>query len=165
MNSRSAASIASRLVAAVALGAVVALGTTGCTFMTNQATTIDYSPSDGVNVDATGGDIVVRNAMVIATEDGSTGNLVGAFVNTGDKSGRLNIDIAGTMLTVRVPAGDSVSLGADKDPLPIDGLNVMPGSNVEALFVSGNGEAAATEIPVLDGTLPEYSDLVPSAGE
>ncbi|WP_423494142.1 DNA modification methylase [Microbacterium esteraromaticum] len=165
MNSRSAASIASRLVAAVALGAVVALGTTGCTFMTNQATTIDYSPSDGVNVDATGGDIVVRNAMVIATEDGSTGNLVAAFVNTGDKSGRVNIDIAGTMLTVRVPAGDSVSLGADKDPLPIDGLNVMPGSNVEALFVSGDGEATATEIPVLDGTLPEYSDLVPSAGE
>ena len=52
MNSRSAASIAPRLVAVVALGSALALGTTGCTFITHQATTIPYSASDGVNIDA-----------------------------------------------------------------------------------------------------------------
>ena len=165
MNSRSAASLAPRLIAAVALSAAVALGTTGCTFITNQSTTIPYSPSDGVNVNETGGDIIVRNAMVIATEDGSIGNLVGVFIYEGDKSGRINVDIAGTTLTVRVPADDRVSLGADTDPLPIENLGVKPGANVEALFVSGDGEAVPTAVPVLDGTLPEYADLAPSVEE
>lgn len=162
MNSRSAASIAPRLVATIALGAALALGTTGCTFITSQATMNEYAASDGANVDATGGDIVVRNAMIIATEDGSTGNLVAAFINNGEKSDRLNIDIDGDVFTVRVPAGERVSLGADEEPLLIENLNVKPGAAVEVLFVSGDGEAEPTSIPVLDGTLPEYADLVPS---
>lgn len=165
MNSRSAASIAPRLVATVALGAALALGTTGCTFITHQASTIDYSPSDGVSVDATGGDIVVRNAMIIATEDGSSGNLVAAFVNDGDKSSRIDINIEGTMLNVRVPAGERISLGADEDPLLIEDLGVMPGADVEVLFVSGDGDAVPTAVPVLDGSLPEYADLAPAEAE
>lgn len=162
MNSRSAASIAPRLIATVALGAAVALGTTGCTFITHQATTNEYSPSDGVNIDETGGDIVVRNAMIIATDDGSSGNLVAAFVNQGDKSGRVDISVEGDVLTVRVPAGELVSLGADEDPLLIEDLNVAPGADVEVLFVSGDGDAVPAAVPVLDGSLPEYADLVPS---
>ncbi|UNK71781.1 DNA modification methylase [Microbacterium sp. H1-D42] len=165
MNSRSAASIAPRLIATVAIGAALALGTTGCTFLTNQSTTIPYSPSDGVSVNATGGDIIVRNALIVATEDGSAGNLVGAFINNGDKSGRINIDVAGNTLTVRVPAGERVSLGADEEPLLIEDLNVKPGGVVEVLFVSGDGDAEPTDVPVLDGTLPEYADLVPDTAE
>lgn len=165
MNPRSAASIAPRLVATVALGAAIALGTTGCTFITPQASTISYSPSDGVSVDATGGDIVVRNAMIIATDDGASGNLVAAFVNDGDKSSRIDINVEGMLFTVRVPAGERVSLGADEEPLLIEDLNVSPGADAEVLFVSGDGDAEPTAIPVLDGSLPEYEDLVPRAAE
>ena len=42
MNSRSLASLA--------LGGLLLLGTTGCAAITHQATTIQYSPADGVNV-------------------------------------------------------------------------------------------------------------------
>ena len=40
----------SRLMASVALGAAVLLGTAGCAMLATQATTLPYSPADGVNV-------------------------------------------------------------------------------------------------------------------
>ncbi|SJN15369.1 hypothetical protein FM104_00200 [Microbacterium esteraromaticum] len=165
MNSRSVASLASRLVAVVALGAAVALGTTGCTFITHQATLNQYPASDGVNIESTGGPIVVRNALIIANEDGSAGNLVAAFINESDKSANLNIDIDGERLNMRVPAGERVSLGADADPLLIENLGVKPGATVEILFVSGDGDATPSQVPVLDGTLKQYADLVPMDAE
>lgn len=163
MNSRSAASIAPRLVATVALGAAVALGATGCTFMTHQATTNVYSASDGVNIDSTGGDVVVRNAFVVATEDGAVGNFVAAFINEGSDSATVEIDVNGVQQTLQVPANERVSLGVDGDePLLINGLNAKPGATVNVLITSGDGEAEPTAVPVLDGTLPSYSDLVPA---
>ncbi|GAA3941816.1 DNA modification methylase [Microbacterium soli] len=163
MNSRSAASIAARLTAAVALGTTIVLGASGCTFLTHQATTIEYPASDGVNVDATGGPVVVRNALIIATDDGSAGNLVAAFVNEGDETASVSIDVEGRRFTVRVPAKDAVSLGADEDPLLIEGLGVEPGATVEMLFRSGGEEADPVSVPVLDASLPSYADLAPDA--
>ena len=163
MNSRSAASIAPRLVAAIALGSALALGTTGCTFITHQATTNPYPASDGVNIDETGGDVVARNVFVVTTEDGGVGNLVGAFINEGSKTTSVDIDVAGEQLTVRVPSEERVSLGADEMPLRIENLDTKPGATVEVLIVSGDGEAVPAEVPVLDGSLPQYADLVPAA--
>ena len=40
----------SRLIASLALGALVVFGTTGCAMLSTQATTLEYSPADGVNV-------------------------------------------------------------------------------------------------------------------
>ncbi len=162
MNSRLAASVAPRLVATAALGAAIAFGATGCTFMTHQATTNVYPASDGVNIASTGGPVEVRNAMVIANEDGSTGNLVAALINPTLDDADLVIEVDGTPLdeTVTIPAGETISLGANAEPLRIDGLNVMPGATVEIYFSSGEpGEATA--VPVLDGTLPYYADLTP----
>ena len=161
MNSRSAASIALRLAAAIALGAALALGTTACTFITHQATTNPYPASDGVHIDQTGGDVVARNAFVVTTEDGEVGNLVGAFVNKGAKSVTADIAVNGEQLTLRVPSEERVSLGADELPLRIENLNTKPGSTVEVLVVSGDGEAEPVQVPVLDGTLPYYADLAP----
>lgn len=162
MNSRSAASIAPRLIAAVALGAAVMLGTAGCTFMTPQDTAHISAVSDGVNVPSTGGPVVVRNALVVATDDGSDGNLIAALVNESDKGASVSIDVKGHQFTVRVPAGERVSLGADEEPLLIEGLDVKPGATVEVLFQSGGDDAEPVKIPVLDGTEPFYKDLVPS---
>jgi hypothetical protein len=163
VNSRSAASIAPRLIAAIALGSALALGTTGCTFITHQATTNPYSASDGVNIDETGGSVVARNVFVVATEDGEVGNLVGAFINGSSKTSTVDIDVAGEQLTLRVPSEDRVSLGADKMPLRVENLGAKPGATVEVLIVAGDGEAVPAQVPVLDGSLPQYADLVPSA--
>lgn len=152
----------SRLVASAAISALVLLGATGCTFITPQSTEIKYSASDGINIPDSDGPLEIRNAMIIATEDGSTGNLIAAIVNGTDKAEVLTVDIEGSdSLTLRVGAGDTVSLGANAEPLRIDDLDVKPGATVEVYFQSGDATGASAQIPVLDGTLPYYADLVP----
>ncbi|WP_404438114.1 DNA modification methylase [Microbacterium aerolatum] len=152
----------SRLVASAAVSALVLLGATGCTFITPQSTEIQYSASDGINIPDSDGPLQIRNAMIIATEDGSTGNLVAAIVNPTKQAEVLTVELEGAEpLTVRVGAGDTLSLGANAEPLRIDDLNTMPGATVEVYFQSGDATGSAAELPVLDGTLPYYSDLVP----
>ena len=153
----------SRLVASAALSALVLLGATGCTFITPQSTKIEYAASDGVNVSDADGPIDVRNALVIATEDGSIGNFIGAIVNPTEKSATLTLTVEGVdPFTITVPAGDTVSLGSDEEPLRIVGLDTKPGATVQIHFQSGDSAGVKTQFPVLDGALPYYADLVPS---
>lgn len=153
----------SRLVASAALSALVLIGATGCTFITPQSTKVEYAASDGVNISDADGPIDVRNVLVIATEDGSTGNLVAAIVNPTDERATLTVSLAGVEpLTISVPAGDTMSLGADAEPLRLEGLDAKPGSTVEMHFQSGDSAGVKAEVPVLDGTLPYYEDLAPS---
>lgn len=153
----------SRLVASAAVSALVLLGTTGCTFITPQATSIDpYNVSDGVNVPDSDGPLEIRNAMIIANEDGSVGNLVAAIVNPTDRGEVLTVEIEGLEpLTVRVGAGDTLSLGANAEPLRIDDLDAMPGAMITMYFQSGDSIGAVTDVPILDGGQPYYADLVP----
>ncbi|MDQ0728652.1 DNA modification methylase [Microbacterium sp. W4I20] len=154
----------SRLVASAALSALVLLGATGCTFISPQATTIEYSASDGVNVSDADGPLDVRNAFIVATEDGSVGNFIGAIVNPTGESATIRIALAGSEpFTITVPAGKTVSLGAEdgEDPLRIVDLDTIPGATVEMHFQSGDSTGVKTDVPVLDGSLPYYADLVP----
>ncbi|MES2866118.1 MULTISPECIES: hypothetical protein [Microbacterium] len=152
----------SRLVASAAISALVLLGATGCTFITPQSTEIAYSASDGVNIADSDGPLEIRNAMIIATEDGATGNLIAAIVNPTDKPATLTVEIEGLdPLTLRVGAGDTVSLGANAEPLRIDDLDTMPGATIKIYFQSGDATGTAADVPVLDGALSYYADLVP----
>lgn len=153
----------SRLVASAALSVVVLFGATGCTFITPQSTKIEYPASDGVNIPNSDGPLEIRNAFIVATEDGSTGNLIAAIVNPTDKSETLTVEFEGLEpLTVRVGPGKTVSLGADAEPLLVENLDTMPGATIEAYFQSGDAGGQTTELPILDGALPYYADLVPS---
>ncbi len=104
-----------RLIASVALGAAVLLGTTGCNLIAPQATTIDYSASDGVNVPAEAGPLSVRNALIVANDDGTTGNLVAAIVNDTTEQLVLRIEVgegsSAVRAAVNVPANRTLSLG------------------------------------------------------
>ena len=152
----------SRLVASAAISALVLLGATGCTFISPQATKIEYAASDGVNVSDADGPIDVRNVFVVATEDGSVGNLIGAIVNPTDERATLTITLPGSdTFTITVPAGDSISLGADAEPLRIVDLDTMPGATIEIHFQSGDSTGVKAAVPVLDGSLSYYADLVP----
>ena len=81
----------SRLIASLALGALVVLGTSGCAMLSTQATTIPYSPSDGVNIPDSG-PLQVRNVLIVADEEGIDGNLVAAIVNQTDEPQTLEIE-------------------------------------------------------------------------
>ena len=151
--------------AALAIGAAVVLGTTGCSMISAQATTISYSAAEGVNVPDSG-PLEVRNAFIVANADGSEGNLVVGIVNDTDEPHTLNIELgegSSTIeLSVRVPARSVVSLGSDDtEPLLVDGLDTPPGADIPGYFQSGDSEGTLVSVPVLDGTLDYLADLVP----
>lgn len=155
----------SRLLASLALGAAVVVGATGCNMIAPQATTISYSPSDGVNIPPSG-PVEVRNAMVIANEDGTLGNFIGALVNTSLEAQEITIAIEnGEAETFVLPAGEAVSLGVDVDPILFTDLGVPAGATVPMAFQSGDATGALVDVPVLDGALPYYSEFVPVEDE
>ncbi|WP_318247056.1 DNA modification methylase [Microbacterium gallinarum] len=162
MNSR-------RLIASIAVGAALALGTTGCSMISPQATTIEYSAAEGVNV-YDNGPLDVRNAFIVANEDGSAGNFVAAIVNDTDESHTLRIELgegsSSIPLTVRVPAKTTISLGAEgEDPILVEDLDTPAGADIPGYFQSGDAEGTLIPVPVLDGELPYLAPLVPSEAE
>ncbi len=67
-----------------------------------QATTIPYSAAEGVNVRGSG-PLQVRNALIVANEDGSEGNFVAAIVNQTDESHTLTSSSARATARSRRP--------------------------------------------------------------
>lgn len=153
----------SRLVASLAVGAALALGATGCSMVAPQATTIPYSPGDGVNIPPSG-PLEIRNALIVADDDGTNGNLLAAVVNPTDEAQTLTIGVDGASHTVRVPASGFVSFGFDGvEPLLLEGIDTAPGATLDIAFQSGTGTGVEFAVPVLDGTLDYLADFVPAA--
>lgn len=151
----------SRVAASLALAAAVIAGAAGCSFITPQSTTIDYSASNGVNVENTG-PVLVRGALVVANEAGTAGNFIGAAINTSASAQTLSIQVEGAApQTVSVPAGESVVFGGDEAPLALADFSGKPGTTVGIFFQSGNELGQLAQVPVLDGSLPYYANLAP----
>lgn len=152
----------SRLVASLAISAAVIVGATGCSMISPVATQIQYSASDGVNVPGDG-PVLVRNALIVANEDGTVGNFVAALVNDTQETASITIEVEGLApATVKVKPGNPVSLGAGAEPLLLEGLDAMPGTTIAVYFQTGDAEGQLVQVPVLDGSLAQYADLVPS---
>jgi hypothetical protein len=159
--------VKSRLLASVAVCAAVVLGATGCAMISPQGTTIAYSPSDGINVaDAPGAPLQVRNALVVANDAGTVGNLVAGIVNTTDASQTLSVQVGtgstAITKTVQVPAHSVVSLGQSEQPLRLDGIDAKPGSILPVYFQSGTVEGALANLPVMGNGEAYLQTLVPT---
>lgn len=157
----------SRLFASVILGVAIVLTTAGCSMITSQQTDVPYSPSDGVNVPDSGAPLLIRNALVVANDAGTAGNLVAAVVNMTGDSHTLRIQVGDGAnaidKTLRVAANSVVSLGTEAhDPLLLEGIDTKPGATLPIYFQSGDAAGVKTDVPVLDGALSYYADLVPS---
>ena len=101
----------------------------------------------------------------VANEDGTEGNLVAAIINDTADSHTLNIvfgeSSSSIEVTVRVPARTTLSLGADDEPLLIEDLDALPGTDLPGFFQSGDAEGVVVSVPVLDGTLDYLAPLAP----
>ena len=162
MNPRLVASLAPRLIATAAVGAAVLLGTAGCSLAATQATEIQYSPSDGVNVPDSG-PVQVRNALIVANEEGTEGNFLAALINRTDEPQELVMEYGdGGSETIRLAAGETLSLGAEgEDPLALEDLDALPGTTLPIYFQSGDAEGVLQMVPVLDGSLPYLAPFEP----
>jgi hypothetical protein len=152
------------VIASLAIGGALVVGASGCAMVSPQSTTIQYSAAEGTNVYGSG-PIEVRNAQIVANEDGTEGNFVAALINQTDEAHTLTVELSESRtsaLTVRVPANTTVSLGSEDDePLLIEDLDALPGTDMTAFFQSGDAEGVLVSVPVLDGELNYLAPLVP----
>lgn len=158
-----------RIASSVALAAALVLGMTGCSLISEVATSTPYAPSDGVDV--TVGDVDLRNVMLIADETGENFNVVFGAVNRTGGDQEVSITFTGegaqtASADFTVPGGSSLFGNPDGESAPVlvtlDG--VAAGQTVEAYFqITGDSEQTHN-VPVLDGTLQEYQPYVLPAG-
>ncbi|WP_258724288.1 hypothetical protein [Cellulomonas sp. NS3] len=151
-----------RLTATVAV-ALVGAGLAGCS-ATNPITTQEpYAPSDGVRV--TLGDLTAENLLVLTAGAGEAASLQGALSNDGAETLEVTFALEdGTEVgTVEVSAGDGVLLGGtDGEELLFTSADA-PGATTDVTISTAAGGSETIAVPVLDGTLPEYEDLVPTS--
>ncbi len=170
-----------RVLVSVAVAASIALGATGCEFMSPAHTKEIKQITDGVNV--TTGSIDIRNALLIS-DDGDGARFLGTLVNTsGDDDVTLSIEVGGDTQTVQVPANSRVDLanaaggtsddsvqGSDgqgsqvaegRDVL-FDQADAVPGSLVKVYFSYSGAEGVSANVPVLTSALEEYQTLAPT---
>ncbi|MGV8967094.1 MAG: hypothetical protein ACOH2F_12525 [Cellulomonas sp.] len=158
--SRPARSWSRPIAAGVLLLAALAVG--GCSPIT---TAKPYAPSDGIRVDL-GSTFSAANLLVISAAKGEPGVLLGGLTNRSEDPISVTLSPEGaTEATVRVPAKSTVLLGGDKgEPIKIDTVTAAPGAVLPVTISTRDGGSENVSVPVLDGTLPQYADLVPTAG-
>ena len=153
--------IARGAASAILIGAVL-LGTTGCSLFSEKATLIQYEPSDGTAANL--GDIELRNVLAIS-EDGVDLNLVLTAVNTSDKGIFVNFTYNDDEVEQLYVAGNSSkSIGQpDEDTVVLTEANTTVGGLFPLYAQYGEQPGKEMMVPVLDGSLGEYSTLVPIA--
>lgn len=143
--------------ATAALAAAVLSTTAGCGYIQEQPTTFHYDASDGISANV--GSIKGRNLMVITNDAESDGRLLGTFLNDSDKDVTVTLDAGKSSASVKVKANSETHLEDDETLLSPAGT--APGKNIENARISVGSQSTQTDIPVLDGALPEYKEYVP----
>ncbi|GAB3607612.1 hypothetical protein GCM10027413_30210 [Conyzicola nivalis] len=153
--------IARGAASAILIGGLL-LGTTGCSLFSEKATLIQYEPSDGTAANL--GDIELRNVLAIS-EDGETVNLVLTANNTSDEGIFVSFqynDGAGEE-QLYVAGNSSKSFGQpDEDSVILTDADVEIGGLMPLYAQYGDTPGKELLVPVFDGSLGEYSTLVPT---
>lgn len=158
-----------RIAASVVLAASVLLSTAGCAFFAPQATLKKYDPSDGVG--ASVGQVKVRNALLL-TKNGQRASFLVNLINDGEKTVSVRIQYDGTSASgtpgkvntsVQLDAGEVKTFGsASTRQLIFNGIDTKPGGLFPVYVQYGTKTGTELMVPVLNGALPEYSNLLPS---
>ena len=154
-----------RKLAAIAIAAGVLVSAAGCSFNPHPETLQSYAPSDGSGLDihvARNQQVALRNFFVLT--DGTNFTLYGSVVNGGTKPQTVTLQLASDanqQQTFTVEAGQSFGFGyagANSATLALSG---KPGSLIGAKVTADGGKTwSAISLPVLDGTIDYYKNLV-----
>lgn len=160
---------APRTTALVVAAAVLGAGTAGCSFGTPVTQKI-YSPGDGVN-GYVGEDVVLRNLVVLAPEEGAPGALTGAVENRGEDQVELTFASGGEeagSLTVgpgEVVLMEGAGSGEGSADILLPSVPERPGALTPLEVASAAHGGVELQVPVLDGVIEYYEPLVPTAEE
>ncbi len=144
---------------AAGIAATALLAATGCSAVSPQATTMEYSAGDGIVEDL--GPLELRNILLISPSEGKPGTLLGTVFNTSSSDVQLIIEGATESATITVPGnGKFVFEDKDTENGTLDQISERPGALVDLPFTV-NSETKELKIPVLDGTFERYQEFVP----
>ncbi|MFQ4150103.1 hypothetical protein AAGW05_15675 [Arthrobacter sp. LAPM80] len=149
------------LIAAFGVGA---LTFTGCSAINAQSTTMEVTVADGVNFKL--GSMDLRNVLIVAKAAGEPGRVVGTFYNNADSDITLTISGAqGSQTEITVKPGVPTVLATDTDKAILSTMAEPPGAmeTIKLRTSGASSETGSLKVPVLDGTLAEYKNLVPTA--
>ncbi|WP_147103478.1 hypothetical protein [Nesterenkonia populi] len=139
--------------AAVGFAAAAAvISTAGCSAINYQATTHQYSASDGVRADI--GEVQFRHIMLVANEEGGDARLLGSVNNRSSEDVSIEIEATGESLSFDLEPGEMANLEHDGEHI-VSSVEVPPGG-MQPATLSVNGEAQDVEATVHDGALEEY---------
>jgi hypothetical protein len=148
----------------VGISSLAAVFLSGCTFTAEIANLEPYDPSDGVG--ATLDDVAIRNAMLITSDDGEA-NLVMTVVNESGEETELVVQFGegngrqtATLVLPAQPELRQVGTSLDNQ-LVVEDADLIAGALYPVYFQHGAVQGEQLNVPVLDGTLPEYELLVP----
>ena len=146
-----------KIPAGIAAATLAVAALTGCSVINPITTQMAYDPSDGVSLEI--GTVRALNLLVVVEEEGATGVLTGSLHNTGTEDVAVSASIDGdSIVTVDVPAGEIVKLGGDQGDNAVTGVvPVAPGLIATVAFQTPDVGQITGQVPVLDGTLPEYA--------
>jgi hypothetical protein len=145
---------------AVGATAVLAAVLSGCSATNPITTEVAYSASDGVR--ASLGDLTAENLLLVAAAADSPGALQGALSNRGDEALTVEIATGSSTERIRVASGETLLLGGTEGDDVVLETPEAPGATTEMTLTTDDAGTVAVQVPVLDGTLPEYADLVPA---
>ena len=160
----------------------VLLALTGCSATNPMTSMNNYEASDGIRVEL--GDVVGTNLLILTAGEGEPGTMLGALTNQGQDEVELTLALAGgqdgqagaELTSVTLGAGDTVIFGPERatdaaagdeatgpprEALDLEAVPAPPGALADLTLTSDRAGTVGVRVPVLDGTLPEYTDLVP----
>jgi len=144
-----------RLLAAATLASAAALA--GCGIAPSEI--VNYPASDGV--DLTLGSLQADNLLVLTAAENDPGTLIGALTNNGDQAMTVKIGLPASPTAVPVEAHSTTLIGPQHTTIDLASVPAAPGALVELSIDSDVAGSASLQVPVLDGTLPDYATLVP----
>jgi len=145
----------------IAVAAVAFAALAGCSATNPIQTRYVYSASDGARV-TVGTTIEAKNLLVLTNAQGEPGALIGAVTNRGAQDTVVAIDVVGAgRHEVPLAAGESFRFVGD-EVLRFDAVDARPGQTMAITVSSGTEGATSATVPVLDGTLPEYAEVIAS---
>ena len=142
----------------IAMIAATLLALSGCSLLSSAESLKPYAASDGVNLQVEA--LKARNVLLI---QGDSGNavLIGSFINSSDADIQATLqtkDSAGMdkVANFIVKAGEKFDIGYNGiEGIPLS-LNAVPGS-LYSVYLSTGVDPIKLMVPVLDGSLAEYS--------
>ncbi|PWD50593.1 hypothetical protein C8046_07950 [Serinibacter arcticus] len=131
-------------------------------------TTKPYASSDGARVTWEGSNSVKgENVLVLAAAEGGPARIVGGLTNMTSESVELTFGfVDGESETLTINPRSTVLLnGTGENDVVLQDVPVGPGAIVQMSFSTRTLGEVVLPIPVLDGTLEAYADLVPEPYE